>query len=337
MYCIVGFKDMSDHIKPLFITIKLFNPCGAMAEACFNRRWAYAVVISLLVFAMLHSYIRIISTIVYTYLYWLNPSLEYVSESHGVEELPVPKLLHQTWVDKNVPERWKKAQESCIKAHPDYTYKLWTDEEGLELIRNEYPWFLDTYEKYPYNIQRVDAVRYFILHKYGGIYIDLDMGCNRELKFLRQANFTAPLTYPVGISNDVMAAVPGNRYLERAIHRLQYWNHWLFIKYIQVMFSTGPMFLTSQYATARRGVKKAVSVIPATLYGKYDFSGDPAFYHLHGSSWHADDAAFIFILDAYKYHLIVFACAFAILGLVLRYRLKKQAGTLPVSALDKMP
>jgi hypothetical protein len=45
--------------------------------------------------------------------------------------------------------------------------------------------------------------------------------------------------------------------------------------------------------------------------GKYDFSGDPAFYHLHGSSWHADDAAFVFFLDAYKYHLIVLGCLVA--------------------------
>lgn len=137
----------------------------------------------------------------------------------------------------------------------------------LMYVQKEYPWFLKTYLAYPYDIQRVDAVRYFILHKYGGIYIDLDMGCNRELKFMRIANFTAPLTYPVGISNDVMAAVPGNKYLERAIHRLMYWNHWLFIKYIQVMFGTGPMFLTSQYATGSRAVKSDVSVIPGPLYG----------------------------------------------------------------------
>ena len=64
------------------------------------------------------------------------------------------------------------------------------------------------------------------------------------------------------------------------------------------MFSTGPMFLTVQYSLfpARQGV----GVIPADVYGKYDFSGEPAFYHLHGSSWHADDAAFIFWAERHK-------------------------------------
>jgi hypothetical protein len=51
------------------------------------------------------------------------------------DQLPVPKLLHQTWKDKNVPEQWRNAQHSCISRHKDYTYKLWTDEDGLDLIK----------------------------------------------------------------------------------------------------------------------------------------------------------------------------------------------------------
>jgi mannosyltransferase OCH1-like enzyme len=120
----------------------------------------------------------------------------------------------------------------------------------------------------------------------------------------REYGFTAPLTYPIGISNDVMAAQPGNAYVERVIHRLQYWNHWLFVKYVQVMFSTGPMFLTGQYAVDRKA-REGVGVIAGGLYGKYDFTGDAAFYHLHGSSWHADDAQFIFLLDRLRQHWVV--------------------------------
>lgn len=94
-------------------------------------------------------------------------------------------------------------------------------------LQEHYPWFLPTYLAYPYSIQRVDVLRYFILHKMGGIYIDLDMGCLKPLDFMRQANFTAPMTNPLGISNDVMAAAPGSAYLEHATRRLQHWNKWL--------------------------------------------------------------------------------------------------------------
>lgn len=284
----------------------------AYAVSSLQKRRVLLFGLAFFLVVLLHNYVRMISTVAYTYLYWLHPSLRFVSEGHvehgkGVDQ-PVPKLLHQTWKDTHVPEKWKKAQKSCIDHHDDYEYKLWTDAEGLELIKTEYPWFLKTYMAYPYDIQRVDAVRYFILHKYGGIYIDLDVGCNQKLDFMRDADFTAPLTYPVGISNDIMSSVPGSRFLDRAIHRLEFWNHWLFIKYIQVMFGTGPMFLTCQFATGKSLVTNGVRIITAPLYGKYDFSGDPAFYHLHGSSWHANDAAFIFLIDTYKYHIIIGAC-----------------------------
>lgn len=281
-----------------------------------QRRAVVLLALLVLLLVVFHTYVRIFATVAYTYIYWglLPKEINWVGEAReaqaraGTVELPVPKLIHQTWKDQDVPEKWKGAQTSCIDAHKEgnYTYRLWTDDEGLELIRDEYPWFLPTYVSYPHAIQRVDAIRYFILHKYGGIYIDLDMGCNRELAFMREHGFTAPLTYPIGISNDVMGAQPGNAYLERVIHRLEYWNHWLFFKYVQVMFTTGPMFLTGQYAVGwGDGSRDVVGVVEAPLYGKYDDTGNAAFYHLHGSSWHEGDASLVFFLDRLRSHWLV--------------------------------
>jgi mannosyltransferase OCH1-like enzyme len=52
--------------------------------------------------------------------------------------------------------------------------QLWTEKESRDFIETEYPWFLRTYDGYRYPVQRVDAVRYFIMLHYGGIYMDLD-------------------------------------------------------------------------------------------------------------------------------------------------------------------
>ena len=52
--------------------------------------------------------------------------------------------------------------------------QLWTDVKSRELIATEYPWFLNTFDNYSQPIQRADAIRYFVLAHYGGIYIDLD-------------------------------------------------------------------------------------------------------------------------------------------------------------------
>ncbi|KMU79388.1 mannosyl phosphorylinositol ceramide synthase SUR1 [Coccidioides immitis RMSCC 3703] len=51
---------------------------------------------------------------------------------------------------------------------------LWTDEKADAFIESQYPWFLETFRNYRYPIQRADAIRYFVLTYYGGIYIDLD-------------------------------------------------------------------------------------------------------------------------------------------------------------------
>jgi hypothetical protein len=52
--------------------------------------------------------------------------------------------------------------------------QLWTDEKSREFIATEYPWFIDTFDNYPHPIQRADAIRYFVLAHFGGVYLDLD-------------------------------------------------------------------------------------------------------------------------------------------------------------------
>lgn len=66
-------------------------------------------------------------------------------------------------------DKWKALEAE------GWTYKLWTDEDNRNLIKEHYPWFLEQFDRYEYGIQRADAVRYFILHKYGGVYSDLDI------------------------------------------------------------------------------------------------------------------------------------------------------------------
>lgn len=51
---------------------------------------------------------------------------------------------------------------------------MWTDAKSRELIGTEYPWFLTDFDNYTHPIQRADAIRYFVLAHFGGIYIDLD-------------------------------------------------------------------------------------------------------------------------------------------------------------------
>jgi mannosyltransferase OCH1-like enzyme len=64
----------------------------------------------------------------------------------------------------------------------EWEYRFWTNEDCRELVTTEFPQHLAMYDNYKSNIQRADAIRYFILAKYGGVYADLDF----EVGFIEQ-------------------------------------------------------------------------------------------------------------------------------------------------------
>ena len=51
----------------------------------------------------------------------------------------IPRILHQTWKDRNVPARFLDAQRSWQDAHPDWEYRFWTDEDLAALVRERAP------------------------------------------------------------------------------------------------------------------------------------------------------------------------------------------------------
>lgn len=220
--------------------------------------------------------------------YVSGPLTPYFAVDRSSANYTVPKIIHQTWKDDNIPQKWQAARQSCIDLHPDYEYKLWTDASADAFVQDHYPTLARTYVRYPYVIQRADAIRYALLHHYGGIYIDLDIVCLHPLDFLRSYGFVMPKTWPVGFSNDFLVGTPGHPFLQKMVDNLPSSNWWLFSKYATVMFSTGPMFVTAQANSFRP--KKDLAVLPDAMYGKYVASSDPLFLHLHGSSWHGDDA-----------------------------------------------
>jgi hypothetical protein len=93
--------------------------------------------------------------------------------------MPIPKLLHQTWRDADIPARWRPLQATWVQHHPTWTWRLWTDAELRALVAADVPWLLPLYDAYPDPIQRVDVARVVILRRFGGLYVDLDYECLR--------------------------------------------------------------------------------------------------------------------------------------------------------------
>ncbi|TVY85199.1 Mannosyl phosphorylinositol ceramide synthase CSH1 [Lachnellula suecica] len=226
----------------------------------------------------------------------------------------IPKILHQTYINSSIPAKWKPGQQSCIDLHEDYEYKLWTDASSREFIAAEYPWFLATFDSYPFPIQRADAIRYFVLHFYGGVYLDLDDGCTRRLDPLLIYPAWLRRTIPTGISNDAMGSVPQHPFFTHVIESLASYNRNWGMPYISVMYSTGPLFLSvmwREYLWKKREPIDRLRILMPDEYSKQAW----AFFKISkGNSWHGKDAQTIFWMG--KHWLFLTVAGFAIAGVV---------------------
>ncbi|KAK0636158.1 glycosyltransferase family 32 protein [Bombardia bombarda] len=171
--------------------------------------------------------------------------------THDPRPQLIPKIIHQVfhnWHDPGndtLPSDWEKVRQTCVVANPGWEYKLWTETTSRDFIETEYPWFLRTYDAYRYPVQRVDAVRYFLLLFYGGIYLDLDNGCKADL--------TPLLYYPMWItdpgrgalSNNILASRPNHPFWARLTHSLIPWSYNWFFPYVTVSYASGQWFETA--------------------------------------------------------------------------------------------
>ena len=93
-----------------------------------------------------------------------------------------PRIIFQTWKNRDIPEMFRPWVESWKKYNPDYEYRLYTDEDNRDFVEKEFPQYLEAYNSYRAEIYRCDFVRYLYLYYHGGIYADLDFECLKSFE-----------------------------------------------------------------------------------------------------------------------------------------------------------
>lgn len=223
----------------------------------------------------------------------------------------IPKIIHQTWKNKTIPDIWKESVESVKKYHKGYKYILWTDESMKRFVKKEYPEFYETYNNYPHPIQRCDAFRFLVLYKYGGIYIDMDIACKKpftsllkyDLVLVKSANYDT-------LTNSFIISTKENPFMKYCIdHLIEYKDSYsLFGKHLHIMKSTGPFFIDSmanKYKLKKRDnyhvlTKKEFSG-DCNVCTAGDCEGGEYFTHVPGNSWHSlDSTIYNSLLCMYK-------------------------------------
>ena len=98
----------------------------------------------------------------------------------------IPKIIHQIWFqgESKIPEKLNKYKEECKKVNKEHQYYIWDDAMIKRLLKDNYPDYLKTYNAFPLMIQKIDFAKYVILYHYGGIYIDMDVRCLKNISSL---------------------------------------------------------------------------------------------------------------------------------------------------------
>lgn len=202
----------------------------------------------------------------------------------------IPKIIHQTYRDRELPQRFQHYQtgwKTIFSAERGWTYNLWDDAANRQLIKEHYPWFLDTYDGYDEKIKQVDAVRPFYLHRYGGIYADLDVEVLRDPSPLFAGDNDLVLFYQVipraklprsgchytrsiadvphdgragPIPNALMASVPGHPFW------LYYAEKMMKSPKEDVFWATGPSLLTTALQEYQQQDPSAKVAVFSTKY-----------------------------------------------------------------------
>jgi mannosyltransferase OCH1-like enzyme len=163
----------------------------------------------------------------------------------------IPRIIHFIWFKNlyethseisDIPASGSNTPDLCRKYNPDFTINIWNTTAAHDFFEAEYAWFLPTYDAYIHPIQRVDALKYFLLWHYGGVYMDLDISCRRALDPLLAFPAWFPRASPLGVNNDLMATVARHPIMGKMTESLQSRNKRLLFPYLTVFWSTGPRF-----------------------------------------------------------------------------------------------
>lgn len=173
----------------------------------------------------------------------------------------IPKIIHQIWEGRKdpLPEFYKLLGETWKEYHPDWCYEFWDENRIDGFIQNNFPDMIDIYFNYKYDVQRWDVIRYLILYKMGGMYVDFDYECLESFdSYINEKDKCYFAMEPdehrlafgkdIYFNNALMITPLAHPFFEHIITHLQMSSViYSDSKFLDVLTSTGPLMLTNLY------------------------------------------------------------------------------------------
>lgn len=175
----------------------------------------------------------------------------------------IPRLLHLIWVgDTGIPDFLISNIKKWSELMPTWQIRLWTNQD---INSNEFQEStLKLINLSTKGAQKADIMRYYIIEKYGGVYMDADMTPNRSLESLI-SNLTTQtilchdieLTWQY-ISIGFFAAVAHHKLFQRACEIC----HNVELNTQDIHMTTGPRLLGEALTTVNLDNEEKIIVLP---------------------------------------------------------------------------
>lgn len=248
-------------------------------------------------------------------------------------DLPFPKIIHQTWKNNTIPEKWKISSIEWKRLHPTWIYHYTTDKDNDNYVKHYFPQYLETWNKLPYPIQRADMIRYMYLYNMGGVYSDLDIVPTRSLEeYNFEKNFEiyacSSGNTPSVFTNSFMISKPKCDVWLEMLEHIKHYKKWPFtIRHFEIMNSTGP----NGYTTVLKKNMSKVSVLPSKLFMRFSSSETESLdckkialeedlfnYPITGNSWHSWDSTILHLICCYYKFILFFIFIFIFIKILQR-------------------
>jgi mannosyltransferase OCH1-like enzyme len=121
----------------------------------------------------------------------------------------IPRVFHQIWIGSPLPEEYQRFRATWKRMHPDWELKLW-DESNLT---TQYPELIKRCKKLRH---RANIYRYELLARNGGVYVDTDFVCLKNIEpllygcSLFAAQQVDDPTHPNACNNAIFGCSPGH-------------------------------------------------------------------------------------------------------------------------------
>lgn len=255
------------------------------------------------------------------------------------------RIIHQVWFG-TIPNRFvaakeykklKKYRDSWIINNPTWCRFEWDIKKSEKLVKTFYPEHYEMYKFFPYQIQRCDMVRYCFLHRYGGLYADMDYFCNKPFDMVLQKYkndfylVQTPNMPGEYVSNSLMYSKPKHIFWITLLIAMQSSRNYpiYYSRHLVIMYTAGPGIVNRIYQQYKFRYK--LNSFPHKFFQPFGQSDDilslkiPNVYTIHASKgcWHSNDSSII--VNISRNWIIFLFIIIIMIGMNYTYFLYKKA------------